>query len=470
MKLEIIVPAHATFLPHEWRKVIHLFSLTGPAIAASIPPDVEVSLSDQTVDAIDFDKDVDMVAISTRTSTALESYRIADTFRKRRKDVTVIMGGIHASMVPEEAIRHAHSVVIGESEELWPVIIDDYRKGSLREFYRCARLPDLGRLPPPRRELVTGKSLYVFNALQTTRGCPYHCNFCSVRLFSGGEYRTRPVGDVIDEIRRIRSRYLFFLDDNPTGNVPYAKELFGRMIGLRKQWFTQAHVSIADDDELLLLAKRAGLTMVAIGFESVVEQSLASAQKPNVSPRKYRENIRKIQKHGIIVLGSFIFGFDWDEADVFERTLRFAQECKIDGASFHVLTPYPGTALYHQLKQEGRLIDSLGWDKYDTTQAVFLPKRMGQDPRRLEEGCRWAYREFYSPRSIFKRLKLNRYLVLYLLGSFLFYYATQKDERITGSREARGRARRAILSVLEFMERRVLDLADRRRGKRRGAA
>ncbi len=467
MKLEVIVPAHATFLPHDWRKVIHLFSLTGPAIAASIPPEVEVSLTDQTVDRVDFDKDVDLVAISTRTSTALESYRIADTFRKRRKDVTVIMGGIHASMLPEEAIRHAHSVVIGESEELWPVIIQDYKKGSLRRFYRGARLPDLNRLPLPRRELVAKKSLYVFNALQTTRGCPYHCNFCSVRLFSGGEYRTRPVDDVIDEIRQIRSRYLFFLDDNPTGNAAYAKELFGRMVGLKKQWFTQAHVSIADDDELLLLARRAGLTMVAVGFESVIEESLASAQKPNVSPQKYRENIKKIQKQGVIVLGSFIFGFDWDDTDVFERTLRFAQECRIDGASFHVLTPYPGTALYHRLKQEGRLIDSVGWDKYDTTQAVFVPKRMGQDPRRLEEGCRWAYREFYSPRSIRTRLKLNRYLLLYLLGSLLFYYATQKDERIAGSRSEKGRTGRAILSVLEVVERRVLDLVTWSLGRRR---
>jgi radical SAM superfamily enzyme YgiQ (UPF0313 family) len=379
------------------------------------------------------------------------------------------MGGIHASMLPEEAIRHADTVVIGESEDLWPEIIDDYRKGSLRRFYRCARRPDLKRLPLPRRDLVARKSLYVFDAIQTTRGCPYHCNFCSVRLFSGGEYRTRPVDDVIAEIRSIKSRYLFFLDDNPTGNVPYAKEVFSRMVGLRKQWFTQAHVSIADDDELLLLARRAGLTMVAIGFESISEESLASAQKPNVSPEKYRENIRKLQEQGIVVLGSFIFGFDSDDTDVFERTVTFAKECKIDAASFHVLTPYPGTALYHRLKEEGRLIDSVGWDGYDTTQAVFLPKQMGQDPRRLEAGCRWAYREFYSPRSICNRLKPNRYLALYLIGNLLFYYATQKDERITGSKEGKGRVKRATLSALEFMESRMLNLAswslDRRRAR-----
>jgi radical SAM superfamily enzyme YgiQ (UPF0313 family) len=467
MKIEIIVPSKKTFFPNRWRRVIHVFSLTGPAIAAAMPPDVEVSLTEQSVEDIDFDKDIDMVAISTRTSTALEAYRIADTYLDKRKDVSVILGGIHASMLPEEAIRHAHSVVIGESDELWPKIIEDYRKGALKRFYRCTSLPDMSRLRLPKRELLAGKSLYAFNTVQMTRGCPYSCHFCSVHLFSGGKYRTRPVDDVIEEIRGIKSRYLFFLDDNPSGNVRYTKELYSKMIGLKKKWYTQAHISFADDDKLLLLAKRAGLTMASIGFESVVGESLESTAKPHVSLRKYRENVKKIQKHGVIVLGSFIFGFDGDDDDVFDRTIRFAQECKIDHVSFHILTPYPGTALRKQLESEGRLIDSMGWDKHDTAHAVFTPKLMGQDPRRLEQGFRWAYREFYSARSILKRLKLNRHLALYLSVSLCLYYATRRDERLTEGKEAEGRIKRMVLALLGLLEKKVLSFSESSVAKKR---
>jgi len=469
MKIEVIVPARVTHFPHQWRKVIHVFSLTGPAIAASIPPDVEVVLTELSVDEIDYARDVDMVCISTMTCTAIEAYRIADAYREKRPDVKVLLGGIHASMLPEEAIRHADGVVIGESEGLWPEIIQDCRNGSLRQFYRCNELPDLSRMNPPKRELLEGKSLYAINAVQTSRGCPYRCRFCSVHLFSGGKYRTRPVDDVIDEIRRIKSRYMFFLDDNPTGDVRYAKELFRKMAGLNKKWFSQAHITIADDEELLRLAKRAGLTVVGIGFESIIGESLEAAAKPHVSLRKYRENIRKIQQQGIVVLGSFIFGFDGDEEDVFQRTIRFAQECKIDHASFHILTPYPGTALYKQFEQEGRLLESKGWDHYTTRHAVFKPMGMGQAPEKLEQGFRRAYREFYSLPSVLKRLKLNRHLALYLTVSLLLYYATHKDERLTERKEAKGWGLRMALSGLEWVEKKVLDFSSSSLARKRAA-
>jgi radical SAM superfamily enzyme YgiQ (UPF0313 family) len=403
------------------------------------------------------------------TSTAFEAYRIADTYREKRPDVKVLLGGIHASMLPEEAIRHADCVVIGESEGLWPEIIEDCRNGSLKPFYRCNELPDLSRMNPPKRELLEGKSLYSLDAVQTSRGCPYRCRFCSVHLFSGGKYRTRPVDDVIDDIRRIKGRYMLFLDDNPTGNVRYAKELVRKMVGLNKKWFTQAHITIADDEELLRLAKRAGLTIVGVGFESIIRESLEATAKPHVSLRKYRENIRKIQQHGIIVLGSFIFGFDGDDEDVFQRTIRFAQECKIDLASFHILTPYPGTALYKQLEQEGRLIESKGWDQYTTRHAVFKPMGMGQSPDNLERGFHRAYREFYSLPSVLKRLKLNRHLALYLTVSLLLYYATHKDERLTEKKEAKGWGLRLALSGLEWVEKKVLDFSSSSLARKRAA-
>jgi len=469
VKIEVIVPARITHFPNQWRKVAHVYSLTGPAIAASIPPDVQVVLTEQSVEDIDYARDVDMVCISTMTSTALEAYRIADTYREKRPEVKVLLGGIHASMLPEEAIRHADCVVIGESEGLWPEIIEDCRNGTLKPFYRCNELPDLSRMSLPKRELLEGKSLYSLEAVQTSRGCPYSCRFCSVHLFSGGKYRTRPVDDVIDDIRRIRSRYMLFLDDNPTGNVRYAKELFRKMAGLNKKWFTQAHITIADDEELLRLAKRAGLTVVGIGFESVIGESLEATAKPHVSLRKYKENIRKIQQHGIIVLGSFIFGFDGDDEDVFQRTIRFAQECKIDLASFHILTPYPGTALYNQLEQEGRLIESKGWDQYTTRHAVFKPMGMGQSPDKLEQGFRRAYREFYSLPSVLKRLKLNRHLPLYLSVSLLLYFATHKDERLTEKKEAKGRGLRLALSGLEWVEKKVLDFSSSSLARKRAA-
>ncbi len=469
MKIEIIVPSKQTYVPNQWRKVLHLFSLTGPAIAASIPSDVEVSLTEQSVDEIDYEREIDMVCISTMTSTAVKAYRIADTYREKRPDVKVLLGGIHASMLPDEAIAHADAVVIGESEELWPEIIADFRSGSMKKFYRCAELPDLCRLNPPRRELHAAKCLYVFNTIQTSRGCPYKCRFCSVHLFSGGKYRTRPVDDVIDEIRNLKGRYLFFMDDNPTGNVPYAKELFRKMIGLNKKWFSQVHISIADDDELLLLAKKAGLTVVGIGLESIIGDSLKATAKPKVSLEKYKENIRKLHKHGIIVLGSFIYGFDDDDEDVFERTIRFAQECKIDHASFHILTPYPGTAFYDQLKEEGRLNESLGWDHYTTRNAVFRPSGMNQDPDKLNKGILWSYREFYSLPSVWKRLKLNRHLPLYLTASLVFYFGTHKDERITERKEAKSLGLRVFLSTLEWAEKKILDSASSSLAKKRAA-
>lgn len=456
MKIEIIVPARRTFFPNQWRKVVHVFGLTGPAIAASIPSDVHVSLTEQSVDPIDLEKDVDMVGISVTTSTALEAYRIADAYLKQRSDVTVVLGGIHATMLPEEAIQHGHCVVMGESDELWPEIVEDYKKGSLKKFYRCTRLPDLSRLSHPKRELLKGKSLYAFSTVQTSRGCPYNCYFCSVHLFFGGKYRTRPIENVIDEIRGMNSKYLFFLDDNPVGNVRYAKRLFRSMIGLGKKWFSQTDISIADDEELLTLAKKAGCTMVGIGFDSIIRKSLESAGKAHASLLKYEENIKRIQKHGIIVAGSFIFGFDEDDSDVFRKTIRFAEKSKIDCASFHILTPYPGTAFYKQMKQEGRLIASMDWDKYDTKHAVFVPMRMGQSPRRLEEGFHWAFREFYSIRSIMTRAKLNRYLSLYLLVSLTIHYAVHKNRQLTEGRGAMGWIKRLMFWFTERAERKVV--------------
>jgi radical SAM superfamily enzyme YgiQ (UPF0313 family) len=422
------------------------------------------------VEDIDFQKDTDMVGISVVTSTALEAYRIADAYLKERKDVTVVLGGIHASMLPHEAIQHGHCVVIGESDELWPEIVQDYKNGSLKSFYECARLPDLNRLKTPKRELLKNKSLHVFNAVQVSRGCKYNCRFCSVRLLSGGKYRTRPIENVIDEIRGIDSKYLFFLDDNPVGNSGYSKELFRRMSGLRKKWYTQAPISIADDDELLALARSAGCVLIGVGFDSIVEKSLESAGKTHGSLQKYRNNIRKLQKHGIVVIGSFIFGFDGDDSDVFQRTLCFAEESKLDFASFHILTPYPGTPLYDQLRREDRLIRSMGWDTYDTKHAVFTPMLMGKSPRRLEQGFHWAFREFYSVRSIRRRAKLNRYLLPYFLVSLIIRYGMHKDERLRVEQQAKGYLGTLISSILQLTEKIVIGRCLTRLSKKRSMA
>ncbi|MBI2850960.1 MAG: B12-binding domain-containing radical SAM protein [Chloroflexi bacterium] len=372
-------------------------------IAALTPPDVEVSLIDENVAAIDFQEDTDLVGITVLTITAQRAYEIADIFRDR--GIKVVLGGIHASFLPDEASQHADSVVIGEAEETWPRLIADFKANRLQKKYEQGERKPLNNLPVPRRDLFARGSYLIKNTLAATRGCPYSCSFCSVSSFFGRTYRCRPVQDVISELDTFDGgKYFFFVDDNIIGNTKFAKELFRAMIPYKIQWFGQASVTIAKDDELLELAAASGCIGLLMGFESISPANLASVGKKINIVDEYQAVIRKIHSKGIGIHGFFITGLDGDKEDIFERTVRFAQKMKLESAGFAYPMPLPGTEFYDSMDKEGRIITK-EWSRY-ADEIVFEPKLMSR--QMLRRGHKWASQEFFRLPSILKRLGLAR--------------------------------------------------------------
>ena len=368
-------------------------------------------------------KDVDLVGITTHTQTANRAYEIADSYRAR--GIKVVLGGIHASILPEEASKHADSVVIGEAEGIWPTLIDDFKSNNLKSIYRQDKRPGLVNLPIPRRDLFDKAAYLVPQSMITTRGCPHDCSFCTVTTFMGHTYRCRPIEEVLREIETFDTdKPIFFLDDNITGNPKFAKELFRALIPYKITWAGQCSVSIAKDDELLRLAAASGCIILLIGFESVSPASLASVGRKAKWAGDYEAVIRKIHSHGIGIHGCFIFGFDEDDNDIFRRTVRFAQKMKLESAQFSFLRPYPGTALYETMDKAGR-IQTKDWSKYGDG-SVFEPKSMSQDE--LDKGQVWAWRKFFSLPSIFRRLGLIRRHGLKLWVVNLYYRSHWKNK------------------------------------------
>ena len=378
-------------------------------LAALTPRDIEVSVIDENIEKINFDEEVNLVGITAMTPTALRAYEIAAAFKEKER--AVVLGGFHASAVPEEAIQHADSVVIGEAEEIWPRLLQDFEAGRLKKFYRRREWTNLENLPIPRRDLLKAKSYRLFNTVETARGCPFHCSFCSVSSYFGNTYRFRPVKDVVKEVETLEGKYLFFVDDNIVGIPRRAKELFKALTPCKKKWIGQGSLTFANDDELLKLAAKSGCIAMFIGFESLSQASLREASKPFNVVKHYEEAIKKIHTHGISIHAAFIFGFDNDDESVFEKTVEFVNKTKLDSISFSALIPFPGTPLYRKLIKENRIITT-NWSKYGG--AVFQPKLMSQEA--LDEGCKWAWKQCYSYKSIFTRLgSLKRHWFLHLL-------------------------------------------------------
>lgn len=373
--------------------------LSLPVISALTPSDWDVEILDARATPVDFEKPVDLVGITGFTAEMPSAYEIADGFRK--KGVNVVMGGIHVSSMPEEALKHANSVVIGEAEAVWPQLLQDAEKGALQSVYHSEHFIDMKGMPGPRRDLLNRK-MYVacFNTIQATRGCPFHCNYCAVTAFFGEKYRTRPIAEVIDEIRTFDTKDFFFVDDNITGHKAYAKELFKALIPLKRVWGAQATIHLANDEELLSLYAKSGGKYAFIGFETLTEKNLEMVDKSWNSPAKYKDAIKRIHQAGINILGSFIFGLDGDDTTVFQKTVDFIMDTKIDAAQFHILTPFPGTKLYDQMEQSGRILDK-DWAKYHTGEVIFQPQNMS--PEELQRGYWWAFRKTYTMSNIFKR-------------------------------------------------------------------
>lgn len=388
-----------------------------PTIAALTPVDWDVEVLDARVKAIDYGAKVDLVGITGLTSEIPSAYAIADGFRKA--GTKVVMGGVHVSALPEEALLHADSVVIGEAELVWQRLLEDFSKGELRQRYRAERLCDMGDMAIPRRGLLDRKMFGSgFNTLQATRGCPFNCDYCTVTAFFGNKFRVRPVDSVIEEIRGLEAKELFFMDDNIVGKPAYARELFEKLIPLKVKWGSQASITMAKDPELLRLYSRSGGRYAFIGFESLSQKNLDKMRKSWNSAKDYKEAIKRIHDAGINIIGSFVFGLDEDDRTVFQDTFDFIMEANIDAAQFHILTPLPGTVTYAALEGEGRITDR-DWEKYHTGEVVFKPK--GMTDEELQRGYYWIFRNTYSVKNILKRSLRSPSGIAYRIAANLSY-------------------------------------------------
>ena len=387
-----------------------------PTIAALTPTDWDVEILDARVKPVDYDAKADLVGITGFTAEMPGAYEIADNFRK--KGVKVVMGGIHVSALPDEALQHADAVVIGEAELVWHKLLLDFKRGELKQKYKADKLCDMENMVIPRRNLLNREMYSGFYTLQATRGCPFNCDYCAVTAFFGQEFRTRPIDEVIEEIKGFGSKKFFFMDDNIVGRPKYAKELFQKLIPLKVIWGSQASITMAKDPELLNLYARSGGRYAFIGFESLSQKSLENLHKGWNSAKDYKEAIKKIHDVGINIIGSFVFGLDEDDSSVFKTTFDFIMETNMDAAQFHILTPLPGTVTYSLLEKEGRIIDR-DWARYHTGEVVFQPK--GMTVEELQNGYYWIFRNTYTYKNILKRSLRSPNGIIYRIAANLSY-------------------------------------------------
>jgi radical SAM superfamily enzyme YgiQ (UPF0313 family) len=399
MKIVLINPSTLGFLSAKHLKIMIHPPLNLALIAALCPKEYEIMIIDEMVEKADYENlDADLVGITAMTPTAPRAYEIADILVAR--GMPVVMGGMHVSFMPNEALTHVTSVVIGEAEEVWLKVVSDFKRGKLKRIYRAKKRTDLSKLPQPRWDLIQGEYRFPYTLVQTSRGCPFRCDFCSVHKFFGGTYRTRPVEDVINEIKKMEKKFIGFVDDNIVGNRKYARELLKSLIPLNLNWVSQASLSVAKDDELLKLAAESGCDCLAIGFESVSQNSLNEMRKVN-NASEYPKLIKKIQDYGIEIWGFFVFGFDSDKKDIFQKTIDFCNKNNIRVGQFTILTPFPGTALFNRLEKQKRIL-TYDWRYYNGGHCVFKPKNMSA--LELEDGLIHFYKDFYSLKSVIRKI------------------------------------------------------------------
>jgi radical SAM superfamily enzyme YgiQ (UPF0313 family) len=375
-----------------------------PLLAALTPSGHDVTIVDESFAPDKPDGDVDLVGITVMTDMALRAYKIADDYRAR--GVKVVMGGIHPTVFPEEALKHSDAVVVGEGETTWPHAVQDAAAGRLRAIYRAPGMTDLSTLPIPKHELYPrprGRSFTPTGiGVETSRGCPHDCEFCSITHVLGKKYRMRPARDIIRDLDSLPSRNIFFVDDSLGLNRSAAKKLFAEMTALRKFWVGQATLSLAEDVDLLRLMRKSGCHGLLVGFESIDEKSQETMGKIHALKIGISEAVHRFHEEGIALSGAFIFGFDNQDITIFDRTIEFVSKNKIDAIPMGVLCPFPGTRLYQRLLAEGRLFDPKWWLRgYPPFTLLYRLQKM--TPEEFFEGLDRLVKELHSVKNMVSR-------------------------------------------------------------------
>ena len=413
-----------------WKKTMRYAPLTLTTLASLVPPEIpaEVSIIDEGIDEINLDRiQADLVGISAITGTAPRSYELSAELRKR--GIPVVLGGVHPTLVPEEAVRNADSTVVGYAEESWPQLLRDFVAGNLKKRYDQSPGLKLANLPFPHRKMYDSRMVNVGETIEATRGCIYQCDFCVVPA-AWGKPMQKPVADVIADLKQMGASRVIFLDLNLIADIPYAKELFTALIPLKIRWGGLATTTIAWDDELLDLAARSGCKGLLIGFESVNQATLLESKKAFNMRHDYRDVVKRVHARGIAIMGCFVFGMDNDTLDSFDETVALVMEARIDLPRYAIATPFPATGFYKRLKAAGRLLTE-DWSLYDGQHVVYRPKNMTPDELLLN--TRRAWKQTYSYKSIAKRLAGSRtQLPIAIPANFGYrFYANHLDSFYT---------------------------------------
>jgi len=424
--VKLILPALTEATSPYWRPI--KYSLLPPlglaTLAAYLDPQLSISLHDEHVEKLDLDDRPDLVIIQVYITNAYRAYQIADHYRARGS--YVLLGGLHVTSLPDEAAAHADTIFLGPGEHTFPQFLRDLKAGTPQRRYESS-VRTLEGIPSIRRDLIKRRRYLVPNSIVVSRGCPHHCTFCyKDGFFAGGRsFYTQLVDDALAEIERLPGRHLYFLDDHLFGNARFSRELFRGMRGMGRIFQGAATVDSILRDDLIEVAARAGLRSLFVGFETLSNSGLEGAGKRQNLGRSYREVVRRLDGLGIMINGSFVFGLDGDDSDVFARTVDWAVEAGITTATFHILTPYPGTALFADMAARNR-IATRNWDLYDTRHVIYRP--ISFSPEELKRGYDWAYKEFYRWSNIFNASSAHDSLK-HRLKHFFYSTGWKKFER-----------------------------------------
>jgi len=396
----MILPALTEAKSPYWRPIKYsLFPPLGLAtLAAYCNPDDEIDLQDEHVEELNTDDDPELVVIQVYITNAFRAYALADHYRK--KGAYVCLGGLHVTSLPDEAVPHADSIFLGPGEESWPRFLKDFKEGRAKKMY-ISNERTLVNIPPIRRDLIKRHLYFVPNSIVVTRGCPHHCDFCyKDAFFEGGRsFYTQQVDEALAEIDRLPGRHLYFLDDHLLGNYKFSTALFDGMKGMNRVFQGASTVDAILRGDLIEKAAEAGLRSIFIGFETLSTNNLLQSNKKQNLGRDYEAAINRLHSLGIMINGSFVFGLDEDDKDVFRRTVDWGVKNGLTTATYHILTPYPGTRLFKQMEADNRLLHRQ-WDLYDTREVVY--KTVGLSAAELKAGYEWAYKSFYSWSNIAK--------------------------------------------------------------------